>query len=215
MATRLRTHRDTFKWDTLQGSPEALRWNMRDLTSVDAVLGLVPGRTACVQAGGNLGVFGKYLARYFQSVYVFEPAHDLFPKMVANAPEPNIVRFQAALGDTPGLVGTACSRRVSKPGPVHEGLTHIDGTGIIPALRLDALALPVLDLVYLDLEGYEWYALRGAVETIERCRPVIVVELNQQASFYGIDPADVRVFIIACGYRSALTVHSDEVFVPC
>src|SRR5687768_6784500 len=149
MASRLNAHKHTFSWHAMAGSQEALRWNLRDLSTVDAVLTRVPGRTACVQAGGNLGAFGKYLARQFQRVYVFEPDASLFPKMVANAPEQNIVRFQAALGEAPGLVGTACERRDRSGKPVHEGLTHVVPGGIIPTLRLDDLALQVLDLLQL------------------------------------------------------------------
>lgn len=208
-------HKHTFRWGEMKGSAEALKWNERALSTVDQVLTFVPGRTACVQAGGNLGVFAKYLAGFFGVVYTFEPAPNLFKKLNANVPEPNVIRLQAALGDTPGLVGVECSRRGRKPGPVHEGLTHISGVGVIPTLRLDALALPVVDLLYLDVEGFELYALRGAVETIARCRPIIAVEVNRNIGFYGLDAEDVRTFLSGCGYRHVLSVLSDEVYVPC
>lgn len=213
MATRLSAHRQTFHWEVMAGSQEALRWNRRDLTTVDAVLTRVHGRTACVQAGGSLGIFGKYLARHFQRVYVFEPAPELFPKMVANAPEANIVRFQAALGDTAGLIGTACHRRDQSGKPVHEGLTHIVPDGIIPTLRLDDLALPVCDVLMLDLEGFELYALRGAVQTITNCRPVIVVEVNSNIECYGHTGEDVRRLLETYRYRFVERIHSDEIFM--
>ena len=34
-------------------------------------------------------------------------------------------------------------------------------------------------IVHLDLEGYELRALRGAVGTIRRCRPIVIVEANK------------------------------------
>jgi FkbM family methyltransferase len=197
-----------------QGDSRAVKWSIRDLESLRAVVKLVPGRTACVQAGANVGIFPKYLARHFAACYVFEPSAELFPLMTANAPEPNVIRFQAALGEAPSLVGTACTRRKAGPGPIHAGLTHIDGTGIIPTLRLDDFELPHLDLIYLDVEGYELFALRGAVRTIARCRPVIAVEINQNATYYGVTKEDVASFIVSQGYRHALSVHSDQAFVP-
>jgi FkbM family methyltransferase len=206
-------HKHTFDWRKFAGSDEALKWAKRDLASIDAILPLVAGREMCVQAGGNLGVFPKYLARHFQTVITFEPAPDLFPKLTANAPEANIVRLQAALGDVQGLVGMECSRRGDR-GAVHEGLTHVSGDGRIPRLRLDDFKLPVVDLLMLDLEGYELYALRGAVETITRCRPLVVVEINRNCGHYGIDPEAVRGFIQAIGYHRGLTVYSDEVYMP-
>ena len=55
-----------WQWSRFQGSAEALKLNRRDLDSFALVLAIVPGRTAAVQAGGNLGVFPKALARVFQ-----------------------------------------------------------------------------------------------------------------------------------------------------
>lgn len=196
------------------GDSRAVKWSIRDVESLKAVLRLVPGRTACVQAGGNVGVFPKYLSRHFATSYVFEPSPELFPVMIRNAPERNIVRFQAALGERPGLIGLACTRRKHGPGPIHPGLTHVDGEGTIPTLRLDDLVLPVVDLLYLDVEGFELYALRGAVETVDRCRPVIAVEVNSNIRYYGFTQDDVRAFILGMGYRHALSVHSDEAYIP-
>lgn len=207
-------HKHAFDWKAFKGSPTALNWARRDLTSVDQVLTVVPGRTTCVQAGGNLGVWPKYLSKHFASVITFEPAPDLFPKLMANCFEPNVIKLQAALGDAGGVVGTECTRRDTKRMAVHEGLTHIVPVGIVPRLRLDALELPVLDLLYLDLEGYELYALNGAGETLRRCRPVIAVEINRNIGFEGFTENDVRSFVVAQGYRPALKVRSDEVFVP-
>jgi FkbM family methyltransferase len=34
-------------------------------------------------------------------------------------------------------------------------------------------------LVHLDLEGYELRALRGGLETIRRCRPIVIIEANK------------------------------------
>lgn len=197
-----------------QGDGRALKWGIRDLESLRAVVKMVPRHGTCVQAGGNLGVFAKYLAQYFSAVYVFEPSQELFPVMVTNAPEPNVIRFQAALGDTPRLVGTACNRRKHGPGPIHPGLTHIDGDGIIPVLRLDDFRLPSLDLLYLDLEGYELFALIGAAITIDFCRPVIAVEINSNITYYGQTADDVRRWFAEHDYRRVTVLHSDEVFLP-
>jgi len=203
-----------WNWGTFLGSQKGLFLNQRDLESVDTVLRLVPGRTAAIQAGGNLGLFPKRLAQEFVTVYTFEPAAELFEMLQHNAPERNIVKFQAALGDRRGLVGTACVRREGKRHRAHEGITHIVAKGIIPTLRVDDLGLPACDLLYLDVEGWELYALRGAVETLTRCRPVVVVEINANITIVGLTPEAVRGYIVAQGYRKEAQVLGDEVFVP-
>lgn len=197
----------------MRGSAEALKWSHRDVTRLDAVLALVRGRTAVIQAGGNLGVFPKRLSREFQTVYCFEPAADLFEMMMVNAPAQNIVRIQAALGDTRELVGTSRVRRDGKPNN-HEGITHVVPGGTIPTLRIDDLALPVCELIYLDIEGSELPAIRGAAETLKRCRPVLVVEINKNLGFVGLTEAQMLEHITAQGYKHALSLGSDQAFVP-
>jgi FkbM family methyltransferase len=197
----------------LMGSGTALKFARRDLVHLDAVLALVPGRTACVQAGGNLGVYPSYLAKTFETVYCFEPALDLFEAMVANAPEPNIVRLQAALGQSRGLVGTSRIRRDGKAN-AHEGITYVVPGGQTPTLLLDDLALPVCDLVQLDIEGMEYAALKGAVQTLQRCRPVVAIEINKNLRYVNVTEAEIVGFLAGLGYRHALTVGSDQAFVP-
>lgn len=202
-------------WSTFLGSAQALKWNRRDIATLDAALAFTRGRTAAVQAGGNLGIFPKYLARFFETVYTFEPDPEIFRSLCANAPEPNVVKFQAAVGDRRGLVGLAKVRRDGKPEQfAHEGITHVSGAGVVPTLMVDDLALPVCDLLVVDIEGWELYALRGASQTITFCRPVIVVEVNKNSAHYGIAPDDVRDTITGLGYRLAGRYHSDEIFVP-
>lgn len=203
-----------WNWNAFQGSASALRYNRRDLATIAALLELVPGRTAVVQAGGNLGIFPKALARVFETVYTFEPAPDLFAMLLANAPEPNIVKFQAALGDVPKLVGLSRQRRDGKTDN-HEGITHVAGDGTIPTLRVDDLRLPVVDLLFLDVEGYELFALWGAKDTIARCRPTIAVEINKGIGFLGYQPDDVRRAILDRGYVAiGERHHADEFFIP-
>lgn len=202
-----------WEWRTFRGSEAALNWARRDIKCLDTIVARVPVRRVVLQGGGNLGIYPKRLAQSFKTVYTFEPAQALFPLLVANAPEPNIIRFQAALGESRELVSMSQTRRDGKP-CAHEGITHVAGAGVVPTLRIDDLALPVCDLICLDLEGFELYALRGAVETIARCRPVLAVEINKSIGYYGLQPDDVRVWIVAQGYVSVDRQHSDEVFLP-
>lgn len=198
---------------TLVGSAEALKYSTRELANLERVLELVPGRTACVQAGGNLGVFPKRLAELFETVYCFEPDPDCFAKMHVNAPAENIVRFQAALGESREMVSTCHVRRDGKSNN-HEGITHTVLGGNIPTLMIDDLGLRVCDLICLDIEGQELSALRGAQETLRRCRPVVAVEINKNLKYVGVTEAEIVDFIQSRGYRFALQAGSDRAFVP-
>jgi FkbM family methyltransferase len=203
-----------WQWDRFVGSAQALKFNRRDLPKFDAMLRHCRRRQAAVQAGGHLGLFPKWLARTFETVYTFEPAPVLFRAMAINAPELNIVRFEAALGETRGVVGLSQRRRHGRMVGEHEGLTHVDGLGTVPTLLVDDLALPVCDLLALDLEGYELYALRGARGTLRRCRPVVSVEINENCGHYGISREAVVLELVDQGYRYVESQASDQVFLP-
>lgn len=199
-----------------RGDPLELKWNHKDLLSLQQVVPLVERKRAAVQAGGCLGVFAKYLASVFDAVYVFEPSMQ-FIDMTHNAPEPNVVRFQAALGYKRGMVNPVCSLRgLDGKSVLHSGMTRMElGAGFVPIIRLDDLALNYCDLFYLDVEGWELYALQGARETISRCRPVIACEINNGIEYLGLTGDDVRTHIKMNGYRFHSKHRSDEVFVPC
>jgi FkbM family methyltransferase len=202
-----------YAWHQFAGSQLGLKWNRRDLPNLDRVVARVPQKRVALQAGGCLGIFPKRLAASFDTVYCFEPSPALFPLLCQNAPERNIIRFQAALGYDRHLVGVSQQRRDGKPDP-HEGITHVSGAGPIPTMRIDDLGLPVCDLIQLDLEGFELYALHGATATLARCRPVLCIEINKSLGFMGIEKATVRSFIVAAGYRFVERLQSDEIFVP-
>lgn len=196
------------------GDREALKYARRDLATLDKAIARCRRRSVAVQAGGNLGVFPAHLSPVFQSVYSFEPSPALFRKMLVNAPQPNIVYFQAALGASRGGVRMSRSRRDGKPN-VHDGVTHVAGPGPVPTILIDDLELGTCDLMVLDLEGMELPALQGARATIERSRPVVMVEVTEKnCSQYGLHEDDTRTFMRLMGYHLAERIHSDEVYVP-
>lgn len=204
----------TWNWSAFMGSERCLKWARRDLGTLETALNYVPGRTACVQAGGNLGIFPKYLAKHFETVYTFEPDTELFAALMFNAREKNIVKLQAALGFVREPVRMECTRRDDSGREIHEGLTHVAGPGVIPCLQIDDLGLRVCDLIYLDVEGWEFKALLGAGETIKRCRPVIGVEINRNIAYAGDTADELRSLIVSHGYVLKLTSHSDEIYAP-
>lgn len=205
----------TWDWKRFKGSATALRYARRDLSTLKRAVSLAVGRSVCVQAGGNLGVFPKWLAAHFDLVHTFEPSVTVFPLLCHNAPERNIRRHLAALGSEAGSVGTSQTRRGTKVGRyAHEGITHVVDGNTAPRVRLDDLNLPACSLIVLDLEGYEGFALRGAARTIQEHRPVLMVEVNGNCRHYGWSSDEVRALITGQGYRMVFRDHADEVFVP-
>jgi len=207
-------YRPNWDWAGMQGTRACLKWNVRDLYSLDLALRHTKGRKAAIQAGGNLGLFAKRLAEEFRQVFTFEPDKVLFAQLEHNAPEANIVPVCAALGCSRDPVRMECGRRDDSGRAVHEGLTYVAGAGDTPQILIDDLELPALNLIYLDIEGYELNALRGAEKTVARCQPTIAVESNGNARHYGSDKKQLAKWFGLHSYRKVVRIHGDDIYVP-
>lgn len=177
-------------------------------SDLDIVFEHVNDWTACVQAGGNCGVWPKLLAQKFGTVYTFEPDPANFHCLARNCDEFNIVKMQAALGMERPPISLAGEAK-------NCGALHIGGDGFIPVIEVDWLHLPSCGMIYLDIEGYEAHAILGASETIKRCKPVIAIENKGLSSPYGYSPKGVEQIILDMGYKVVARPHRDVVFIPC
>lgn len=71
-------------------------------------------------------------------------------------------------------------------------------------ITIDSLKLN-LDAIYLDLEGFELPAPKGAIRTIQRCHPQIVAEQYTESG--------VASFLSQFGYRFVGRSEADCLFV--
>lgn len=138
----------------------------------NALLQYVDKWDVCIQAGGHQGMYPRLLLNHFKKVYTFEPDPTNFYYLKNNCWQEEIVKINAAIG--------AYERNVSLY-RWHSNNTGCivakdDPDGNIPVVTLDSLNLEACDLIQLDVERYEMYALMGAIKTIEKFKPVIVCE---------------------------------------
>lgn len=160
-----------------------------------------------VQAGGNCGIWPRYLAEKFQVVYTFEPDSDNFHCLTRNAPQRNIIKIQAALGD----IHSPSSMRLD---PDNVGAHRMDiSLGIIPILALDAFRLKACDFIQLDIEGFEPFALKGAEKTIKAFRPVIMIEQKGKEKLYGFEENAGEKLLAEWGYQRKKAIRRDVILV--
>lgn len=188
---------------------ECLRAAQSSLEDLPAILRHVHGRHVCVQAGGNAGLWPRALAAHFRQVVTFEPEPTNFAALCLNCSEPNVVKFQAALGDR----GRE-SALVLIPG--NSGAAWVSAQGEIPVrmLRLDDLALDDVDLIQLDVEGYEAFVLDGAKDLLARCKPTLVLEVKGLGDKrHGRSEREMLAALASQGYVTAMTARRDRVLV--
>jgi FkbM family methyltransferase len=69
----------------------------------------------------------------------------------------------------------------------------------VPLRRLDDYELDAVGFIKIDVEGHELAVLRGGRSTIKRCRPTMLIEIEERHKHNSI--ADVGEFLAALGYE--------------
>jgi FkbM family methyltransferase len=99
--------------------------------------------------------------------------------------------------------------------PESTGGTHVkledDGAGPqVVARPLDSFALSQIDFLKIDCEGYEYFILTGAEETVRRDRPCIVVEQKPgKGSMYGLDDHEAVKLLQSWGAELKFEIAGD------
>jgi FkbM family methyltransferase len=132
-----------------------------------------------VDAGANIGALTLPLAAMvgpLGMVYAIEPQPENRALLEQNCPHEVITVVEAALGDCDGniMVPSLASSPYKNYGDVRVG----DGEHEVELQKLDTLVDGMrIDFIKIDVEGYEEKVIAGAEETIERCRPILYVEI--------------------------------------
>jgi hypothetical protein len=93
----------------------------------------------------------------------------------------------------------------------------VNGAGSCPTYKIDDLSLPICDLIHLDIEGYEYYALQVGIETITTCKPVIVIEMWDKLSNRFEENINEKTenLLNSLNYVYSHTLYdSDKVYIP-
>jgi len=176
------------------------------------VLPYVKNKGVMVQAGGNCGFILSTFVDHFDFVYTFEPDAVNFYCLSQNVTADNVFKMQACLGETNGT--TRVQQLVREDRPHDTGGVHVAGDGYLPLIAIDSLNLPGCDLLQLDVEGFELKALKGAVDTINKYKPVLCVELCEKwLNRYNDSSTEVIDFIQSLGYTLVDTEGVDHIFI--
>jgi len=144
-----------------------------------------------LDVGANSGVFALAAAAMGATqVHAFEPLpriYDILRENFATNSFTSLNAWQYAISDKPGVeelfdpggdVPTSASLSSQfSSSHFNDELPRIK----VPVTSIDAFCMERgighVDLIKIDVEGHEEFALRGMVETVMRCRPVIFLEV--------------------------------------
>jgi FkbM family methyltransferase len=158
-----------------------------------------------IDVGANDGSYVYYMRPWAAQVIAYEPMPHLAKALRAKFP--TRVRVEAmALSDDSGTVEL---RMPLVDGVLIEGCSTIsfDASATYAAYQSVEVPMAKLDNVYqgqvgfikIDVEGHEQAVLDGARETIRRCTPRLLIEIDERLSPGGIERA--RSYFTELGYR--------------
>ncbi len=185
-------------------------------THLQTVLGMLHERRVVVDGGAHVGTWSRVFSQHFERVLAFEPSPDTYEALAANMTAfgcANVEVHHAALGGTAGFITMILDpTNIQKK---NTGGRRIQVGGTVPMVTVDSLALPILDFLKLDVEGSEVAALNGAVETIRRCKPVVLFEDKKLwTRYYGLPKEAPATFLLAQRYRLLGQAGRDQIWGP-
>lgn len=140
-----------------------------------------------------------FLSGYFDLVITFEPVDINFHCLSENIKEyPNIIAHKAALN-----TGQKCSM---SGWDKNTGCYRVAAGSDVTGVAIDDLSVGNLTFIQLDIEGSEVNALDGSARTIDKFKPVIMVERRG----HGPDP---QSWLLERGYRQVLSKATDTVYI--
>lgn len=155
--------------------------------------------------GAHVGAVSAYLSRKFNRVFAFEAVPSTFEFLRKNTEAlPNVEALNLAVGPEEGEVYFAHYN-------THGQLSHVASkqdepktsrVGPIQVRPVDSMDLGTVSFIKIDVEGYELPVLEGARKTIERDRPLILVEQGgNDEKHFGRPRDEASAFLENLGMR--------------
>jgi FkbM family methyltransferase len=145
-----------------------------------------------IDVGANDGSYVHYMRRWSRHVHAYEPTPSLAAALRQKFPRRVTVQ-EMALSDRKGtihlhspvvngVVVTGCSTVSDSAAATYPGHRSID----VPMDRLDDVYSGKVGFMKIDVEGHEQAVLDGAIGTVRRCRPRLLVEIDERLSPGGL-----------------------------
>lgn len=174
---------------------------------------LIPEGSTIIEAGANIGAHTLALAKRIGSrgrLHAFEPQRIPFQNLCANMALnglSNVECLHKALGENSGsiVVPNVDYDKENNFGGLELG-SFSEGERV-SVTTIDALELPKLAFLKVDVEGMERQVILGGRETIARCRPVLYLENDRKEN-----SASLIELVMSLGYD--LYWHLPPLFNP-
>jgi FkbM family methyltransferase len=158
--------------------------------------------SVAIDVGANFGCFSVLMAHLSKYLYCFEPM-PVFDRIITNMELNGLENYEAfncAVGDM------AINEVTANFQTMWDGLVHEEKVRV-PMLALDEVINEKVSLVKIDTDGKELPVIKGMVNILNECRPVVCQELAVKTfDFDGTTWSDKRVDNV-CNWEEILDIY--------
>jgi len=168
-------------------------------------------RTMTIDVGASVGNFALASARAvgrLGHVLALEANPEVFEELVRSTWGSRVIPLNIAASNGRGVARFEVPRDSAGGSiPPLGSLEHRTGTAVtafdVRTLLVDDLVPPASEVsaIKIDVEGHELAVLEGSIETITRCRPALVVEIEQR-HLRGSTVEEVVQWLLGFGYQA-------------
>ncbi len=179
------------------------QWRARDFA-----VSLCKQKRICIDIGANVGLWSCDLVNEFKSVVAFEPVADFRDCYQQNVRKNNYVLHPIALGSKESFI----DMNIVEGNTGHSHInTNTMGSGSIPLKTLDSFNFTDIDMIKIDVEGFEEEILLGAMDTIKRNLPVLVIEQQKHEYKDAMSGTPAIKILESWGYKVVEQFNKDWV----
>ncbi len=179
----------------------------KDFTKI--VVDYVDNFHTCIDVGSHYGFLTKEFSSYFDNVYAFEMNKKIYDYFLQNVSDCNNIKsFNVALynEDNDHLLSTndldSGQNKINKNGKIE-----------VKGKTLDSYKLENVGLIKLDIQGGEFNALEGSIETLKNNNPIVVVEiLNRNMYDRYLKNKKTIDLLFSLNYEIVNNLHHDVIF---
>ena len=155
-----------------------------------------------IDVGAWCGTWAKAIETFAKKVIAFEPDQTHFECLQRNC----------TINCTPRMEAVGAQlQEVSLTEDNFTQAKRVDEKGNIRMITLDHMEYEDVDMIKIDVEGYEMEVLKGATKTLESVK-YLMIELNNNTKKYGSNNVEVEKHISSLGFKVLMDHWPDKVF---
>ena len=155
-----------------------------------------------IDIGAHIGFHSLYFSQLFNNVYSFEANYQNYECFKYNTKnKDNINCWNLAIGNKFGYGNINIPWDFPIKENINSGMGYITFGNKIEIHPLDSFKLENISFIKIDVEGYEYFVLKGALEILKNNKILLMFELNGNESRYNITYDNINELLKSIGYK--------------